>query len=92
MASIHCPFWMGQFTLGVFVSTMIHGAYDLCLNESLGETDWFMISLLIAAICLGINICNYFFMNKARNNPYYTDPLFYEGENDLSDAEMANGE
>ena len=78
--------------LGVFVSTMIHGAYDLCLNESLGETDWFMISLLIAAICLGINICNYFFMNKARNDPYYTDPLFYERENDLSDAEMANGE
>ena len=78
--------------LGIFVSTLIHGIYDLCLSETLIDTDWFMLSLLIAAICLVINIYNYFFMNKARKNQYYTDPLFSEEGNDLSDTGMAAGE
>ena len=64
--------------LGIFVSTMIHGIYDLCLDEAFDATDWGMLSLLIAFICLIINIVNYIFMNKARKDPYYTDPLFPE--------------
>ena len=64
--------------LGLIVPIIIHGVYDLCLSEYLAETDWGMLSLLIAFICLIINIATVIFMLKARKNPYYTEPLFPE--------------
>ena len=61
--------------LGVLVATIVHGVYDLCLADTLVDTDWGFLALAIAAGCLILNICNYFFMKKARNDSYYTDPL-----------------
>ena len=62
----------------VLVPTLIHGAYDLCLDETLIDTPWGGLALLLAVLCLGLNIYNFFFMAKATKNAYYTDPLFPE--------------
>jgi RsiW-degrading membrane proteinase PrsW (M82 family) len=64
----------------VFVTALIHGLYDLCLDESLVETFCGFIALLLAVFCLVLNIRNFFFMRKARKDPYYTAPLFAENE------------
>ena len=70
--------WKNPIIWGLIAPIIIHGVYDLCLSDTLVDTDWGLLSLLIAFICLVINIVNYFFMNKARKDPYYTDPLFAE--------------
>lgn len=56
--------------------TLIHGLYDLCLSEGIVDTDWSLISLLIAVISLILSISSFFFIRKARKKPYYTEPLF----------------
>ena len=62
----------------VLASTLIHGIYDLCLHETIIDTPWGAVSLLLAFLCLVLSIYNFFFMKKARRDPYYTDPLFPE--------------
>ncbi|MBQ3295052.1 MAG: PrsW family intramembrane metalloprotease [Erysipelotrichaceae bacterium] len=64
--------------LGLLIPILIHGIYDLCLNETFDDTYWGVLSLLIAFICLVINIALFFFVRKHRNDPYYTEPLFPE--------------
>ena len=61
--------------LGILIPTVIHGVYDLCLEESLMD-KWGGISLAIAAASLIFNIYIFFFIRKAKKDPYYTDPLF----------------
>ena len=78
MATGYKKNWKHPVLWGLIVPIVVHGVYDLCLSETLNDTDWGMLSLLIAFICLVINIVNYFFMNKAKKNPYYTEPLFPE--------------
>ncbi|MBQ1566540.1 MAG: PrsW family intramembrane metalloprotease [Erysipelotrichaceae bacterium] len=78
MATGYKKNWKHPVLCGLVVPIIIHGVYDLCLSEEIADTDWGLLSLLIAFICLVINIVNYFFMNKARKDPYYTDPLFAE--------------
>ena len=62
----------------VLVSTLIHGLYDFCLDETVIDTPWGAVALLLAFLCLVMSICSFFFMKKARKAPYYTDPLFPE--------------
>ena len=62
----------------VLTSTLIHGTYDLCLDENVIDTAWGGLALLIAVLCIALNIYNFFFMTKARKKAYYTDPLFSE--------------
>ena len=62
-------------TLGILIPTVIHGVYDLCLEESLMDKGG-GISLAIAAASLIFNIYIFFFIRKAKKDPYYTDPLF----------------
>ena len=64
----------------VLVSTLIHGFYDLCLDETIVDTPWGAVALLLALLCLVLSVGNFFFMRKARKDPYYTDPLFPETE------------
>ncbi|MCR5095176.1 MAG: PrsW family intramembrane metalloprotease [Erysipelotrichaceae bacterium] len=64
--------------LGIFISTLIHGLYDLCLDPIFDETAWGVLSLLIAAAGLVVNIYNFFWMRKKADDPYYNDPLFEE--------------
>ncbi len=61
--------------LAVFVSTLIHGSYDLFLDELLTD-KWGGISLAIAVLCIVINIYTVFAMRKQRKDPYFTAPLF----------------
>ena len=61
--------------LGILIPTIIHGVYDLCLHETLVD-KWGGISLAIAAASLIFNIYIFFFIRKAKKDPYYTDPLF----------------
>ena len=63
---------------GVLISTLIHGTYDLLVDPEILDTPWGGVALLLAFLCLVLNIYNFFFMKKARKNPYYTDPLFPE--------------
>ncbi len=72
--------------LGLLIPIIIHGVYDLCLSTEFDDTYWGVISLLIAVICLVINIALFFFVKKHRNDPYYTDPLFPEEA--LKEAEI----
>ena len=60
----------------ILAATLIHGVYDLCLSEGIVETNWGMVSLLIAVISLILSIGSFFFIRKARKKPYYTEPLF----------------
>ena len=66
----------GSVALAILISTLIHGIYDLCLDDTLVDTDWGLVALLIAVFCFGLTIYNYFFMNKAKKKEYYTEPLF----------------
>ncbi|MBO5999672.1 MAG: PrsW family intramembrane metalloprotease [Lachnospiraceae bacterium] len=68
----------GKLTMipAVLISTLIHGAYDFLLEPPLFDTGWGDLALLIALFCLVLNICNFFFMSKARKKTYYTEPLF----------------
>ena len=68
--------------LGLFCSILIHGLYDLCLNETLID-KWGFVSLLIAFLCLLINIAFFFFYKKVKSNPYYTEPIFVEDNIDI---------
>ncbi len=55
---------------------IVHALYNFFLSEGLVDTGWGAVSLLIAVISLVLNIGSFFFIRKARKNPYYTDPLF----------------
>lgn len=61
----------------VLIATIIHGAYDLVLDPSLVD-KWGGLALALAILCMGLNLYNFYWMSKARKNPYYTDPLFPE--------------
>ena len=43
----------------------------------------------VAILCLVLNLFNFYWMSKARKNPYYTDPLFPEAAVQASDQEAA---
>ena len=60
----------------VLVSTLIHGTYDFCLEPEVLDTWMGFLALLLALLSLLLNLYNFYFMHKARKNPYYTDPLF----------------
>ena len=62
----------------ILASTLVHGIYDLCIDEAIIDTAWGFLSLLIAFLCLVLAVSNFFFMAKARKKPYYTEPLFPE--------------
>ncbi len=67
----------------VLISTLVHGLYDFLLTPDIIETSWSVLALLLALLCLVLNIYNFRFMRRARKKPYYTDPLFAEpAEND----------
>lgn len=55
----------------VLVATIIHGAYGLVLNPSLVD-KWGGLALALAILCMGLNLYNFFWMSKARKNPYYS--------------------
>ena len=59
----------------VIISTLIHGTYDFLLDPLLFDTPWGDLALVLALLCLVLNLYNFRFMRKARKNPYYTDPL-----------------
>lgn len=61
----------------VLIATIIHGTYDLVLDPSLID-KWGGLALALAILCMGLNLYNFYWMSKARKNPYYTDPLFTE--------------
>ena len=52
----------------------------LLLDESIIDTPWGGIALLLAFLCLVLNLYNFRFMSKARKKEYYTEPLFADGE------------
>ena len=60
----------------VVISTLIHGTYDLCLDETISETDWGLLALLLALLSLVLNVYSFSFMKKARKKEYYSEPLF----------------
>lgn len=64
--------------LGIFIPTLIHGFYDLCLAKAFEGADWTLLAVPIAAACLILNIYFIFFIRKTRKDPYYIDPLFPE--------------
>lgn len=72
----------------VLITTLFHGAYDFCLSPIVIDTDWAVLALALAIICLVINIYNFFFMTKARKKAYYTEPLF-PAEAEAAEAESA---
>ena len=72
----------------VLITTLFHGAYDFCLSPIVIDTDWTVLALALAIICLVINIYNFFFMTKARKKAYYTEPLF-PAEAEVAEAEAA---
>lgn len=72
----------------VLISTLIHGSYDLLLDPLIFDTDWGMLAVVLAFLCLVLNLFNFRFMTKARKKPYYTDPLFAEP----TDAEPCESE
>lgn len=72
----------GKLTLfpAVLITTFIHGLYDFLLKPPLIDTDWAMLALLLAFLCLVLNLYNFRFMSKARKKTYYTEPLFPDAE------------
>ena len=68
--------WKHPILIGITAAVIVHGAYDLFLDEYFNDTDIGLLPLLIAFICLVINIVAIFFIRKNRNNPYYNEPLF----------------
>ncbi len=71
----------------VIISTLIHGTYDLLLDPSIFDTHWGDLALVLAFLCLVLNLYNFRFMSKARKNAYYTQPLFADEQ--LEQAEEA---
>ena len=74
--------WKKPVLWGILIPTLIHGTYDVCLDESVVDLFGGYVALAIAFACLLINIANVFFMIKARKDPYYNDPLFPESADD----------
>ena len=66
------------YVLGILVSTLIHGAYDLFLDDMFDDTFLIVVPLLVCAICVIVNIYAFFFFRKKQNDPYYTGLLFPE--------------
>ncbi|MBQ3459282.1 MAG: PrsW family intramembrane metalloprotease [Solobacterium sp.] len=64
--------------LAILAATLIHGAYDFCLNEIVYEGAGGYIALAIAIFCLAVNIFSFFYIRKKREEAYYTEPLFPE--------------
>ena len=59
----------------VIISTLVHGTYDFLLDPLVFDTHWGDLALVLALLCLALNLYNFRFMKKARKDPYYTDPL-----------------
>ena len=59
----------------VLITTIIHGAYDVVLNPALFDI-WGDLAVALAALCLVLNLYNFYWISKARKKEYYTKPLF----------------
>ena len=68
----------GKMTMipAVLISTLVHGTYDFILDPSIFDTHWGDLALVLAFLCLVLNLYNFYFMSKARKKSYYVDPLF----------------
>ena len=69
--------WKNPVIPAIAAAVIIHGLYDLCLAETLSD-DWGFISVIIAGICVIINVASVIFILKKKKDPYYTGPLFPE--------------
>ncbi len=103
ISNMHCSFGLIQGWLlargykngrarpavaAVLVPTAVHAVYNLLLDELFEDTAWGLVSLLIAVLCLALNVYAFFFV-KRKKIPYYTDPLFPEegnGEDGAADG------
>lgn len=69
----------------LLIPTLIHGLYDLGVSERFVNTPLGGVSLLLAVLCLGLNIAAFFFFRKKRRDPRFTAPLFPQTEGDGRD-------
>lgn len=64
--------------LAVLIPTLIHALYNFGLGKTMVDTAWGGVSLLLAVLCLVLNIVAIFRIRKARKDPELTRPLFSE--------------
>ncbi len=70
-----------QYTvLGILLPFLIHGLYDACLSDALGEiSEYFAyVSLGLAALALVTLIVSIVYIRKSEKKPEYTEPLQLE--------------
>lgn len=64
--------------LAVLIPTLIHALYNFGLGKTMVDTALGGVSLLLAALCLVLNIVAIFRIRKARRDPELIRPLFSE--------------